>query len=71
MTASEWLDGLVVALIIVFNTGMAARITKTVFDGLGNPDGLNRKRIGNQVKAVVIIDSISGLVVFISSYFKG
>lgn len=70
MTASKWLNDLIVVLIVVFNTGMIARITKTVLDGLGNPEGINRKKIENQFKALAIIDSISGLVAVISSYYK-
>ncbi|MCI7130086.1 MAG: hypothetical protein MSA09_05960 [Lachnospiraceae bacterium] len=71
MIASRWLNDLVVVLILLFNAGMVTRITKTLFDGLGNPEGVNKKKIQNQLKALAVIDGIAGVITFIESYFKG
>ena len=70
MTASEWLNNLAIVLILVFNAGMVTRITKTLFDGLGNPEGVNKKKIQNQLKSLAVIDCIAGVITFIESYFK-
>lgn len=66
LTISE----ITIALIIVFNTGIAARIGKILLDGQVDEKQDTGKMVRIHLIAAIVVDTITGLVSTIEKFYR-
>lgn len=70
ITVKEFINQIYVALIIIFNTGIVLRILKTLMEGMSEDDtGTPKNRIKNQLKALIVVNTVYGIINAIKNYF--
>ena len=70
MTIKETIIAVTASLLLIFNAGMGARIGKIFFDGQVDEDQNTNKMIRNHVKAIIVGNTITGLVITIESFYR-
>lgn len=69
VTVGGYIGAIKDALLIIFNVGIAARTIKMYLDGMTDENGPNKKKIGNLIKALIVIDSIGVMVNLMQNYY--
>lgn len=70
MEFTDYIYGVGAALLIIFNSGMIARIIQILQEGQTSDSNDTKRKVIKHIKALVIVDSMSSIVVIISSYYK-
>lgn len=68
-TAVGYITTITAVLLSIFNVGMVTRMSKTYFDGMESEEGINKKKIKNQIKALIVVNCISALILVTKGYY--
>lgn len=69
MGFNETIDSITKFLIVIFNAGIVARIIKILINGQSDEEQQTRKLVKNHIKAALIVNLISSLVLLFVSYY--